>query len=919
MIQFPSPEGRKGIVMRNGLPLLLLTAAAFATPVEQEIAVQGTYLDVTIAPGEGGVIHRFAHRAVPGNLAGAGGILQEGFGVPSPYVPNRRLNEQLEIVDAIADRPVMRYSYDCEGGNIRGLHVTRTMEPLIDEASLRVTWRIENRGTEAQWVAPWVRNDVAPGGSFSTGDLLECPTERGIRRIERSGYNLAARNWVAAMDPIEKSAVYAVFNADHVHSFLSLWEPDDSLCGFQTAFVPRFFKPGDSWETVYRVNIVRGLSHINFATDEFAAQIDHTSPETIEILIAAVKTIPTTIIDARVLAADGQIWKLPRKRFSADANTVIRCSYTWPAPANGSFEFLAELRQEDGQPYLAGHDTGSPHGGIDAQFVVGGAPPGPLEPWTDAPFALKQSPRALRRSMAAPWDDPLVWFESPLDKVFRDDDVQPEGNANATVRVALARNERESFQLVFRPSKEKTIENVDCRVHDLVNEQTGARIPAANIARYNVAYTPVIVPSNFEGPTADWPDALTPFAPFRAAGGECTPVWFTVYAPPDLPAGIYSGMLEVIGSGIEPLELWIEAEVYDFALPSTPALKTDFGFSEEAAAEAANRGGWTRPLAALLARYRDNALEHRVTLRELTALPEPRTNYPAELEAFAPELKSWIEHGVTTVSTPVKLLDTPDQLRQADAFAAAQHIDNRVFWQAASDPPSPAWIRILEGVQQWKDIAPHIPVMATAAGLEPFLAAPVDIWTIHLPLLDTLHGESVLDRIRTGGEVWCYVDETPPRPYGNFYLDQAAIEHRILFWQTWSLGIRGFHYWCVNAVESGRDPFASLLDATPVNGDGILVYPGPEGPINSLRWEVIRDGIEDYDYLTLLAERLRAARQTPGRENDIAKAEQALDLHELVPDLVKFPRDPAKMEAKRRDIAQAIVTLGQTTPLPSTK
>lgn len=900
--------------MRIRMLVLLLMGGvvAWATVVDQEIDVQGEYLDVGIAPGEGGTLGHFAHRGAVGNFAGGDGLLQEGFGVASLYVPNRRLNEQLETLDSIVNRPVITYAYDCDGPNIRGLHVTRTMEPLPDQASLRVTWKVENRGNEAQWVAPWVRNDVAPGGSWDARDRLDCPTPEGIQRINRTAYHLAARNWAAATDPIEKITVYGVFNADQTHSFLTVWEPETALCGFQTAFVPRLFQPGTSWETVYRLNIVRGLSHVNFATDEFAVQIDYRDAGSLEVLIAAAKSISDTIIDARVLAADGRVWRLPRKRFTANPNTVVRCSYAWEAPREGAYDFLAELSQQE-KRYPIGQDTGSPHGGIDAEFVVGAPSTAAFEPWTDAPYALKRSPRTVPRVMARS-GEPAIWFESALEKVFREDVPEPKGEVNPAVHISLARNERESFQVVVRPPEGKDIEQVECRVHDLTSSRTDGHISADDIQVFNVAYHPVVVPTNFEGPTGEWPDALLPFQPFKAAGGQCTPVWFTVHAAADVSPGEYMGMLEVVAPAMEPAELWMEVTVQDFALPSRSALKTDFGFFPEGALGAVQRAGSKLGSTELFSRYLTNALAHRVTLRELAEFPEQSAGYATDLAGFAPQVKRLLERGISSLSVPVSLLDAPESLRQADAFVAEHRLGDRVFCQIASEPPSPVWPQALERIQTWKSIAPHIPVMATTAGLEPFLPDSLDIWGVHLQVFDTLNNEPVLKRIGAGKEVWWYVNYCPPRPYGNFFLDFAAIEHRILFWQAWVLGVRGFHYWAVNAVEPGQDPYLSQLDATPVNGNGVLVYPGSDGPVNSIRWEIIRDGIEDYDYLTILADRLRKARQAGGREGLVTQAEAALNLQEVVPDLVTFPRDPAKLAAKRDAIARAIVQLSGVAP-----
>ena len=120
------------------LAVFALAGAAGAVIVDDVVEVEGHHLAVTIAPEGGGAVEQFGLLATPGGLAGPDGLLREGFGVGSDYVPNRRLNERLEVLDD-TERPVVVYSYDCDGPNITGLHITRRMEPLPDEASMRVT------------------------------------------------------------------------------------------------------------------------------------------------------------------------------------------------------------------------------------------------------------------------------------------------------------------------------------------------------------------------------------------------------------------------------------------------------------------------------------------------------------------------------------------------------------------------------------------------------------------------------------------------------------------------------------------------------------------------------------------------------------------------------------------------------------
>ncbi len=901
--------------LHHALTSCILIATTFimlplsAVVVDEDLEIEGHYLDVTVSPEDGGGIPHFSLRATVTNLAGTESLLEEGFGVGSYYVPNRRLNERLEIVEGITDRPVIRFSYDCEGPNIQDLHVVRIMEPLPNESSVRITWRLENRGKERQWVAPWVRSHVAPGGSAGPQDRIDLPSISGIKNIRQSAYHPAARNWIAVTDPIEQETMYAVFDADQTHAFLGLWDEPEIDRGFKAAFVPRILEPGEQWETVYRLNAVRGLQHVDFATDELAAQLDYRDG-TLTMLLSGAKSMENLQVHARIIAPNGRVWRLDAKRFNIDPNRLARCTYEWEAPGTGVYEFLAQIRHDNGSSVPLGKDTASPHGGIDTQFVVGNPTSQAMEAWTNAPFALDRGSRTLQRELAVA-GNPQIWFESSVHKVFPEDRVASGASVNPAYRLRLARRERESFQVVLRPGENTDIHDVQIRPGDLINRESGSRISASDIQVYNVMFHDVPVPSHYEGPTGSWPDALPPHTAFHVQGGHTAPVWITVYAAPDLPAGFYRGPIEISGRGMDTREVWLEVQVYDFTLPVSPIMKTDFGFWSEAAMEGAQARGANPRLDDLQEAYLLNALEHRVTLRELTQLPSESANYRSTLNAYDRHFDTLIRGGATTFSVPASLLDVPEQLRLANDWVVQRGIQERAFVHLAHEPLEPSWPRLLETMQRWKDHAPDIPIMVTTFGLSPFIPSVLDRWAVHAQVFDTLHNRELLTEISSGREVWWYVNHMPPRPYGNFFLDFAAMEHRILFWHAWALGVRGMYYWSINYTDANQDPWTNTLDITPVNGDGLLVYPGAHGPINSIRWEIIRDGLEDYDYLTIFMDRRTQLLERGGHDALLNRAASAYNLNELVPDLVNFPRSPDILLQKRHEIATIIEEMGR--------
>ncbi len=870
-----------------------------ATPIEEDAEISGTRLELRVLADEGGRIDRFRLKNGTANMTGAQGLLIEGFGTPSRYAPARQVDAKLEAVDDPSGRPVLRYSYLCEGPNIDGLQVTRIMEPFPDETGMRVTWTVRNTGDEAQWLAPWTGADVLPGAAARAGDHMDLATDHGVVRVSRTGYHLAVRNWIAATDPEARETLYAVFHADQLHAFLVLWDEKSVQRGFQASMCPLMLRPGDTWSTTYRLAMVRGLTHVNFATDELAVQLDYT-PGQLVALIAATRDLPNAEIEARVVAENGRVWKLPRKQFNANPDKLIRCTYPWDAPADGAYDFLARIYL-DGKPFPLGADTGSPHGGIDTRFDVGSPSGRPMEAWTDAPYLLERKP-ATRTARLAFSGQHEVWIVPPVEKIFAEDTFTPDGPANPSITLRLARGEAEGFQLCLRPMTRDWIRPA-LDVTPLVREGGTERIEPGDVSLRVVGYVPVRIPSHYEGPTGHWPDPLLPGPPKVAERGRNTTLWITLRARRDLPPGEYRGVWRLTGQDEPDRELPVAVRVYPVELPVTPALKTDFGFSEGTALRESRKRGGSLAADRLVDAYVRDAFDHRVTLREPLAFPAPGPGLGEALARYAPRAKAMLASGATQLAVPAPFADAPDQLRVIQEFVKREGLAGRVFCPLAYEPEPPAWDRLRQSLDQWNAIAPDIPTMVSAIGLEPFLPDTAAWWCAHTQMMDAPPAAAILRRVADGRETWWYLSHLPARPYANFFVDYTAVEHRILFWQAWAAGIRGLQYWCVNYVPDGDDPYDTVVDTTPVNGDGLLVYPGAEGPVPSVRWEIIRDGIEDYDLLVLFSAQRRRVAEAGGVDL-LARADQLANLSGLFTSMVTFTRDPAPLLQRREALLE---------------
>ena len=108
------------------------------------------------------------------------------------------------------------------------------------------------------------------------------------------------------------------------------------------------------------------------------------------------------------------------------------------------------------------------------------------------------------------------------------------------------------------------------------------------------------------------------------------------------------------------------------------------------------------------------------------------------------------------------------------------------------------------------------------------------------------------------------------------------------------------------------------------NGDGRLFYPplsaatpgrnggkvNTEDPVDSIRLEELREGIEDYEMLLTLRERYEAKKAALSQE-EREEIEKLFDFSDITTDVTHFTDDPAVILAHRARAAEAIERLGE--------
>lgn len=116
-----------------------------------------------------------------------------------------------------------------------------------------------------------------------------------------------------------------------------------------------------------------------------------------------------------------------------------------------------------------------------------------------------------------------------------------------------------------------------------------------------------------------------------------------------------------------------------------------------------------------------------------------------------------------------------------------------------------------------------------------------DIASIYIPQIEDIDIKSAREAQSKGKEVWFYANlmHSLRRPYHTM---------RNIGWLESSLGLNGYHFWCMNCWN--RDPYTAIHgNARKDNlGTGYFVYPGTSSEIfnSSIRLEMFREGLEDY-------------------------------------------------------------------------
>jgi len=152
-----------------------------------------------------------------------------------------------------------------------------------------------------------------------------------------------------------------------------------------------------------------------------------------------------------------------------------------------------------------------------------------------------------------------------------------------------------------------------------------------------------------------------------------------------------------------------------------------------------------------------------------------------------------------------------------------------------------------------------------------------------------------------GGQSWYYICLDPRGKYLNRFIDFPSLKVRLLPWVNYRYGLTGYLHWGGNFWTDR--PFENVQPdwgggITLPAGDNAIIYPDPkhEGVFVSVRLEVMREGIEDYELL------MEAARHEPEGTDALART--------VMPTFTDYVRDTTEFRKFEHELL-VLVTKAQ--------
>lgn len=488
-----------------------------------------------------------------------------------------------------------------------------------------------------------------------------------------------------------------------------------------------------------------------------------------------------------------------------------------------------------------------------------------------------------------------------------------------TAKVEAFRNEVVSVQLAVRSTEPLEPFEASCSAN------TGGAERSFPCEQIEIRYPGFILVDETEGYVYD---PLFEKPPERLPANSTQPVWLTIHVPKTAEPDVYHDTIQV-RAGSQAASFDIYVRVLDFTLPdpSDGSFYLNIWQDPEAVARYAHVPLWSEEHWKLLEAYARDLVAHGQKSITTSILHDPwRTQtgnvYPSMVEwrfpgtwrlgeegkfqfdytVFDRYVELMMKAGVQKTIHCYSLVDGPGHSPDCDigyrdtktglfrirhttvgddwygkAWAAflpnfVRHLKEKSWLEKTYIGFDEKPQEILNGVLAvLKTSAPGLKIALAGGSSSQQSAAVGDLTIYYDDLARPAIVQRLLEKRRGVGPTTFYTACAPYSP--NVFLYSPLWEARMLPWIAWRQGLAGYLRW---AYETWPDGLWKQPRFRWHSGDMFFVYPGERGPISSTRWEMLRQGIQDYEVLTLLEKQLEELKKQPAKVNAGGKIEKSL-------------------------------------------
>ncbi|MBN1901170.1 DUF4091 domain-containing protein [Candidatus Sumerlaeota bacterium] len=492
----------------------------------------------------------------------------------------------------------------------------------------------------------------------------------------------------------------------------------------------------------------------------------------------------------------------------------------------------------------------------------------------------------------------LFWLESSLKRVYPQ---SPVGEKRA-LEIITARNRNISLQACVRNERIYPL-NVECSVSGTDDLKIRVRrvgyVPMHHLTTdtdlselEGAPYTPGLVPDPL------FPENKTSIGPY-----ENQSFWITITIPRDAKPGTKNLTIKYsFHDNTQSVELKAKIDVRSLVIEPRKNFPVIHWWRPEDIYDYHNLEPWSDEWYKLAKPYLENLLSHGSDVIFVPAI-YPRREYirrpaqmlkvtesaPNKFEFDFTEVRKfirfakecgfeyfewphlWIYWGVKSPMRVYKWVDgkpvefwPPDEdgfgerymsflrqfLPELHKFLMEEKIEDKSYFHISDEPGGDeAFERYTKARQILRDLAPWMKIMDALSEVRYGKTGIVDF---PIPIVSTAQ-----EYVDAKLPHWVYYCCGPRGPWLNRFFDTPLTKIRMSGWLFYKLKADGFLHWGYNywrKMEQDElvNPFADSTSACWPGipyGDPFVVYPGADGPIDSIRWEVFSESLEDFAML----------------------------------------------------------------------